>query len=62
MKDHINYQAIANFIATMDKQSSRTINLYNAEVDAWLYGWSWQTRDALFFAINDIYDRKMAEV
>lgn len=62
MKDHINYQAIANFIATMDKDEPRNVHLYNAELDTWLYNWSWQTRDALVYAINDIYDRKFVEV
>lgn len=55
-QDGIAYNAIANFLATMDHNEPREIHLANVLHDCWLYGWNWNTTDALIHAIHDIYD------
>lgn len=55
-QDGIAYNAIANFLATMDTTLPREIQVANVLHDCWLYGWNWYTTDALIHAIHEIYD------
>ncbi len=54
----IAYHAVANFLGTIDQSLPKEFHMMNMMHDAWMYGWNWQTTQAMVHGLNELYSQE----
>ena len=55
----IAYKAVANFLTSADTSLPKEVHIMNVHLDTWMYGWNWQTVQALLHGINELYNEQV---